>query len=105
TMTVTLAAPKLSLVLRPGEDHGGEVVIADIGIPYDLIDGLEGRQIELLTPEQVRLIVQPRPADSHKGDYGRVTVVAGSRGKTGAAHLTGLGALRSGAGLVTVATP
>ena len=59
----------------------------------------------MLTPEQVRLIVQPRPADSHKGDYGRVTVVAGSRGKTGAAHLTGLSALRSGAGLVTIATP
>jgi hydroxyethylthiazole kinase-like uncharacterized protein yjeF len=105
TMTVTLAAPKLSLVLPPGEDQAGDVVIADIGIPHDVIEALEGRQIELLTPEQVRLMVHPRPADSHKGDYGRVTVVAGSRGKTGAAHLAGLGALRSGAGLVTVATP
>ena len=104
-MTVTLAAPKLSLVLPPGEDHAGDVVIADIGIPYDVIDGVEGRQIELLTPEQVRLMVQPRPNDSHKGDYGRVTVVAGSPGKTGAAHLAGVGALRSGAGLVTIATP
>ena len=104
-MTVTLAAPKLPLILPPGEDQAGEVVIADIGIPYDVIEGVEGPQIELLTPEQVRLLVQPRPADSHKGDYGRVTVVAGSRGKTGAAHLTGLGALRSGAGLVTIATP
>jgi hydroxyethylthiazole kinase-like uncharacterized protein yjeF len=104
-MTVTLAAPKLSLLLPPGENHAGDVVIADIGIPYEVIDGLEGRQLELLTPEQVRLTVQPRPADSHKGDYGRVTVVAGSRGKTGAAHLAALGALRSGAGLVTVATP
>jgi ADP-dependent NAD(P)H-hydrate dehydratase / NAD(P)H-hydrate epimerase len=104
-MTVTLAAPKLSLVLPPGEDHAGDVVIADIGIPYDVVDALEGRQIELLTPEQTRLLVQPRPADSHKGDYGRVTVVAGSRGKTGAAHLTGAAALRSGAGLVTIATP
>jgi NAD(P)H-hydrate epimerase len=104
-MTVTLAAPKLPLILPPGEDHAGEVVIADIGIPYDVIEGVEGPQIELLTPEQVRLIVQPRSADSHKGDYGRVTVVAGSRGKTGAAHLAGLGALRSGAGLVTIGTP
>ena len=103
--TVTLAAPKLSLVLPPGEDHADDVVIADIGIPYDVIDGVEGRQIELLTPERVRLLVQPRPGDSHKGDYGRVTVVAGSTGKTGAAYLAGMGALRSGAGLVTIATP
>jgi NAD(P)H-hydrate epimerase len=105
SMTVTLAAPKLPLVLPPGEAHAGDVVIADIGIPYDVIDGVEGRHIELLAPEQLRDLVEPRAADSHKGDYGRVTIVAGSRGKTGAAHLSAMGALRSGAGLVTVATP
>ena len=105
SMTVTLAAPKLPLVLPPGESHAGDVVIADIGIPYEVVDGLEGPHVELLTPEQVREIVEPRAAESHKGDYGRVTVIAGSRGKTGAAHLTGMAALKSGAGLVTVATP
>jgi len=105
TMTVTLAAPKLPLVLPPGEEHAGDVVIADIGIPHEVIDGVEGRHIELLTPEQLRDVVEPRAADSHKGDFGRVTIVAGSRGKTGAAHLAAMGALRSGAGLVTVATP
>ena len=105
SMTVTLAAPKLPLVLPPGEAHAGDVVIADIGIPHDVIDGVEGRHIELLTPEQLREVVEPRAADSHKGDFGRVTIVAGSRGKTGAAHLSAMGALRSGAGLVTVATP
>ncbi len=105
SMTVTLAAPKLPLVLPPGEAHAGDVVIADIGIPHEVIDGLEGRHLELLTPEQLRDVVEPRAADSHTGDFGRVTIVAGSRGKTGAAYLSGMGALRSGAGLVTVATP
>src|SRR5205085_9529212 len=87
SMTVTLGAPKLPLVLPPGETHAGDVVIADIGIPIEVIEGLEGRRIDLLTPEQLRDLVEPRAPESHKGDFGRVTLVAGSRGKTGAAHL------------------
>ena len=105
SMTVTLAAPKLPLILPPGEAHAGDVVIADIGVPTEVIDGLEGPQIELLTREDVRALLEPRAADSHKGDFGRVLVIAGSRGKTGAAYLAGMGALRAGAGLVTIATP
>src|SRR4029434_188525 len=83
----------------------GDVVIADIGIPHEVIDGVEGQHIELLTPEQLREVVEPRAADSHKGDFGRVTIVAGSREKAAAAHLSAMGVLRSGAGLVTIATP
>jgi NAD(P)H-hydrate epimerase len=105
SMTVTLAAPKLPLVLPPGEARAGDVVIADIGIPSEVIEGLEGAYVELLTPEQLRALVEPRAADSHKGDFGRVVIVGGSKGKTGAAYLAAMGALRSGAGLVTVATP
>jgi ADP-dependent NAD(P)H-hydrate dehydratase / NAD(P)H-hydrate epimerase len=105
SMTVTLAAPKLPLILPPGEAHAGDVVIADIGVPTEVIEGLEGPQIELLTREDIRSLIEPRMADSHKGDFGRVLVIAGSRGKTGAAHLAGMGALRAGAGLVTIATP
>lgn len=105
SMTVTLAAPKLPLILPPGEAQSGDVVIADIGIPTEVIDGLDGVHLELLTREDVRSLLEPRAADSHKGDFGRVLLIAGSRGKTGAAQLAARGALRSGAGLVTVATP
>jgi hydroxyethylthiazole kinase-like uncharacterized protein yjeF len=105
TMTVTLGAPKLPLVLPSGEAHCGDVVIADIGIPEVAIEAVEGPYLELVTRDVVRPLVEPRPADSHKGDYGHVLVVAGGRGKSGAAHLSAMGALRSGAGLVTVATP
>ena len=104
-MTVTLAAPKLPLVLPPGEALAGNIVVADIGIPPAVIDNLAGPRLELLTRESMREILQPRESDSHKGDYGHVLVIAGSRGKTGAAHLAAVGALRSGAGLVSVATP
>ncbi len=105
SMTVTLAAPKIPLVVPPADSHGGDLVIADIGIPPPVIDELEGPYVELLTRERMRELVPARAADSHKGDFGHVLIVAGSFGKSGAAHLTALGALRSGAGLVTVATP
>jgi NAD(P)H-hydrate epimerase len=104
-MTVTLGAPKLPLVLPPAEQKAGEVVIADIGIPSEIFDALEGQRVELMTRDQMRALVSPRAADAHKGDFGRVVVVAGSRGKTGAAILAAQGALRAGAGLVTIATP
>ena len=105
SVTVTLGAPKVSLVLPPAESKSGEVVIADIGIPADVFDGLEGPRIELLTRDHLRPLIQPRVLDVHKGDFGHVLIVAGSLGKTGAAVLAARGALRSGAGLTTVATP
>jgi NAD(P)H-hydrate epimerase len=105
SMTVTLAAPKIPLVFPPADSHAGDLVIADIGIPYPIIDEVDGPYLELLTRERMREIVPTRTPDSHKGDFGRVLVIAGSTGRTGAAHLAAQGALRSGAGLVTVATP
>ncbi len=103
-LTVTLGAPKLPLVLPPAETRAGDIVIADIGIPGEVFEGLDGPRVELLTRAAARALVTPRTPDTHKGDYGRVLIVAGSRGKTGAAYLAALGALKSGAGLVTVAT-
>lgn len=103
--TITLGAPKIPLVLPPAEMRAGDIVIADIGIPVEIIESVEGPRLELLTRAAMRDLLMPRNADTHKGDYGRVTIVAGSLGKTGAAHLAAVGALRAGAGLVTVATP
>src|SRR5262245_29591853 len=90
-MTVTLAAPKLPLVLPPGEARAGDIVIADIGIPAEVIAGVDGARVELLTRTGMRELISPRDADTHKGDYGHVLLVAGSRGKTGAAHLAAVG--------------
>ena len=104
-LTVTVAAPKLPLILPPAENRAGDIVIADIGIPLEVIESLDGPRVDLLTRAAMRTLVTPRTPDSHKGDYGRVLILAGSRGKTGAAHLCASAALRSGAGLVTVATP
>ena len=104
-VTVALGAPKIPLVLPPGDACTGELVVADIGIPAAVIEEVEGPRLELLTPAGIRRLLPPRPPGAHKGDFGHVLIVAGSRGKTGAACLAGSGALRSGAGLVTVATP
>jgi ADP-dependent NAD(P)H-hydrate dehydratase / NAD(P)H-hydrate epimerase len=103
--TVTLGAPKLPLVLPPAELKSGDVVIADIGIPLEVIASVDGPQVELLTRGGIRALLAPRTPDSHKGDFGHVLIIGGSPGKTGAAYLSATGALRSGAGLVTVATP
>ncbi|MFN2445788.1 MAG: NAD(P)H-hydrate dehydratase [Vicinamibacterales bacterium] len=104
-LTVALAAPKLPLVLPPAEQKAGEIVIADIGIPPEVIEALDGPRIELLTRAAMRSLLTPRAPDAHKGDFGHVLIVAGSRGKAGAAVLAALGALKSGVGLCTVATP
>jgi NAD(P)H-hydrate epimerase len=104
-LTVTLGAPKLPLVLPPGETHAGDIVVADIGIPQAVIESIDGPRVHLMTRSVMRDLVTPRPPDSHKGDFGTVLLVAGSMGKTGAAYLAALGALRSGAGLVTLAVP
>jgi NAD(P)H-hydrate epimerase len=105
SMTVTLAAPKLPLVLPPGENQVGDLVVADIGIPDEVIKNVKGLRLEFLTRNNVIGLIEPRVIDAHKGDFGRVSLVAGSQGKTGAAYLAAMGALKSGAGLVSVATP
>ncbi|PYQ13951.1 MAG: bifunctional ADP-dependent NAD(P)H-hydrate dehydratase/NAD(P)H-hydrate epimerase [Acidobacteria bacterium] len=101
-LTVTFAAPKYGHVLPPACERVGELVVADIGIPRAL---LEGARLWRLEAGDAARVFPPREPGAHKGSFGHVLVVAGSVGKTGAAILAATAALRTGAGLVTVATP
>lgn len=105
-LTVTFTAPKPSCVLPPAVFACGLVATAAIGSPEELLDGC-GSQLTLVTPEAVAewLAESARRPDAHKGSVGRVLVVAGSSGKSGAAAMAGDAALRGGAGLVSIATP
>jgi NAD(P)H-hydrate epimerase len=104
TWTVTMGLPKLGLYLGAGIDHAGEIHVADIGIPPSLVEAVPG-DIHLIMPDEVRSLLPLRRRSAHKGTFGHVGVIAGSVGKTGAAAMAARAALRSGAGLVTVATP
>jgi hydroxyethylthiazole kinase-like uncharacterized protein yjeF len=104
SLTVTFGLPKLGLFVGAGIDHAGRVRVADIGIPQAYVAEIKNR-LSLLTLEEARRRLPPRFPSAHKGTYGHAGIIAGSVGKTGAAALAANGALRSGAGLVTVATP
>jgi ADP-dependent NAD(P)H-hydrate dehydratase / NAD(P)H-hydrate epimerase len=103
-LTVTFSALKLAHVIPPASDFAGKVVLVSIGSPSEVFDNSEHR-LNLIDAGQVRRAIPVRNRSSHKGGYGHVFVVAGSRGKSGAALMTGLAALRSGAGLATLWVP
>jgi len=100
--TVTMGWPKVGLLLYPGAACTGRLYVADIGYPAALLERFRAG-MHVVTADMVREALPPRPADSHKGTYGRVLVLAGSVGFSGAPSLCALGALRAGAGLVTLA--
>jgi len=100
--TVTFAFPKKGLHVYPGAELAGEVELVDIGIPAAAAARVPVTA-EVLTEDEARALVPSRGFQAHKGDAGRVMVVAGSPGRTGAANLALTGALRGGAGLVTLA--
>lgn len=103
-VTITFALPKLGLLLHPGAARAGRVIVVDIGIPQDAVDRLT-LTVEQITPGSIRRALSPRSPQQHKGDFGHLLLIAGSEGKMGAAAMSALGALRAGAGLVTVAIP
>jgi len=103
--TVTLTAPKLGQMVSPRASSCGVLVVRTIGTPPELLESDPHLKMHWLEPGEFRGLPLARDPASHKGSYGHALIVAGSLGKSGAAVLAGRGALRSGAGLVTVATP
>jgi len=99
-ITVTFAAPKIEHFLPEGAaDAVGRLIVADIGIAPDVLHS----DVELSEAHDFAPLLGPRKLETHKGDFGHVLVIGGAPGKTGAAAMSGLAALRMGAGLVTVA--
>lgn len=103
TCTVALALPKIGHYICPGASYVGKLHIANIGLPTDLLN--EEIHQTLVDDELALTFLPTRPKDSHKGTCGKILIVAGSRGMTGAASLAAMSAMKVGAGLVTLATP
>ncbi|MFH1014950.1 MAG: NAD(P)H-hydrate dehydratase [Nitrospirota bacterium] len=102
--TITFGILKRGHLLYPGADYTGRFFIEGIGFPEELLHS-EKLKTELLGKRDISLLIPERQRYSHKGDYGHVLVIAGSRGKTGAAFMCAKACLRSGAGLVTIGIP
>ena len=103
--TITFTAPKIGQLLPPNAELVGRLIVHEIGSPRELWEDDPSLTLHLLEPGEFRDLPLRRAPNTHKGTYGHALIVAGSWGKAGAAALAGMGALRSGAGLVTVATP
>jgi NAD(P)H-hydrate epimerase len=102
-MTVALGVLKYGHVLAPGPRYCGEIFLGDIGLGSEAEKAIVNG--ELLSPEGIQALLPQRSPDAHKGDFGKVMIVAGSINYVGAAALAVSGALRSGAGLVTLGCP
>ncbi len=102
--TYTFQAAKVCHYVYPAAAFSGKTTVLDIGIWPEVMAQVRGNRW-LLTPEWAQQAKTERPADAHKGDFGRLLVIAGSSGMAGAAALTCLAALRAGAGLVTLLAP
>ncbi|HEX5481540.1 MAG TPA: NAD(P)H-hydrate dehydratase [Terriglobia bacterium] len=103
--SVTFTAPKHAHVFPPACEMVGKWTVREIGTPREALESDPEFFLNLLSHSDLSWLKAPRRLDSHKGAYGHVLIVAGSVGKTGAAAMAASAALRSGAGLVTIATP
>lgn len=99
-----LAAPKVGMYYSPGRELCGLIEVIPIGIPDDVIEQFAIKE-NLITPELIESLLPVRKPDGHKGDFGKLFILAGSTGLTGAAALAAEASARSGLGLVTVGCP
>lgn len=102
--TATFGFPKIGHIIYPGASYTGRLAIIDIGIPRHIADSVNPKK-RILTRGYIHRLLKKRAPDAHKGNAGHVLGIAGSPGKTGAAAMTAMSALRIGAGLVTLAVP
>ena len=107
SVTVTFTCAKPGLYLDAGAGRAGQVEVADIGIPPELLHQQIWRRPDSteVMPHYMHSYLPKRPVDGHKGDFGKIFVLAGSEGYTGAPHLAARAALRTGAGLVFLGVP
>lgn len=103
-VTVTFARAKTGQVQYPGKAHVGDLRVVDIGLPPEMLDD-PAIAVYLTEASDCQLRLPYRAPDAHKGEAGRVLVIGGSPGLTGAPAMTGYAAGRAGAGLITVAVP
>lgn len=102
--TVTFACEKYAHRLFPAKDYCGKVILREIGIPIEAVESVHSR-ISLITSEKVHQLLGSRKPNSHKGDYGHILLVGGSKHMSGAISMAAQACLRTGGGLVTVAVP
>lgn len=102
--TVTFCMPKTGLVVNPGCEYAGRLVVAEIGTPPVVIDK-QNILTELTDARQVSRLIPTRRSESNKGDYGRALIITGSTGMIGCGCLCSMAALRCGAGLVYTGVP
>lgn len=103
-VTTTFAYPKVGQAVYPGVQLVGRLMVIDIGIAAEAVAAVDPH-MKLLSKETLGALIQPRQPDTHKGSFGHLFVLAGARGKSGAALLTASAALRVGTGLVTLGGP
>ncbi len=101
--TVTFTCPKVGLLVFPAASYAGEILLADIGVPQDIVK--RQASVELSSSRKMKELLPERKPTAHKWSVGSILIVGASAGMTGAAALAALGALRMGAGVVKLAVP